>query len=131
MKTYKTGQIAKICDVAPRTVSKWIDRGLLNGYHLPSSNDRRVTEENLVKFLEAANMPVPEYMKQAADVVTSVGGAIAAPMSSTQVRLLGKHGSPAAFAQACYKAVPDDISMEEARVAVEKYQREWDEAGGK
>jgi len=49
--TYTTGQIAKICDVAPRTVSHWIDRGLLKGYRIPGSSDRRVHREQLLKFM--------------------------------------------------------------------------------
>ncbi|MFM7043497.1 MAG: response regulator, partial [Planctomycetaceae bacterium] len=27
MKVFTTGQVAKICKVAPRTVSKWFDSG--------------------------------------------------------------------------------------------------------
>ncbi|HUU19441.1 MAG TPA: hypothetical protein VMW72_19990 [Sedimentisphaerales bacterium] len=27
-----TGDVAKICNVAPRTVSKWFDNGQLKGY---------------------------------------------------------------------------------------------------
>ncbi len=55
-KIYTTGQIAKLCDVAPRTVSKWFDDGLLNGYKLPGSLDRRVPREDLKAFLRAGNM---------------------------------------------------------------------------
>lgn len=39
-----------------------------------------------------------------------------------------KHGTPAEFSQACYARVPGDISMDEARAAIEKYNREWEEA---
>ena len=31
-KVFTTGQVAKICKVAPRTVSKWFDSGRLRGY---------------------------------------------------------------------------------------------------
>lgn len=51
MQTYTTGKIAKLCEVAPRTVSQWIDKGLLRGYRIPGSQDRRVRKEELVKFL--------------------------------------------------------------------------------
>lgn len=51
MQTYTTGKIAKICDVAPRTVSKWIDKGLLSGYSIPGGKDRRVTKDALIDFL--------------------------------------------------------------------------------
>ena len=42
--------------------------------------------------------------------------------------LANKHGTPAEFAQAVYRAVPGFISMDEARTAIEKYNRKWAEA---
>lgn len=51
MKVFTTGQIAKICKVAPRTVSKWFDSGRLNGYRIPGSQDRRIPREYLIKFI--------------------------------------------------------------------------------
>ena len=36
-KVFTTGQVAKICKVAPRTVSKWFDSGRLKGYRIPGS----------------------------------------------------------------------------------------------
>lgn len=50
-------------------------------------------------------------------------------LTPAQRKLAKKHGTPAEFAQAVYKCVPGDISMDEARAAVEKYNREWDAAG--
>ena len=41
-KVFTTGQVAKICKVAPRTVSKWFDSGRLRGYRIPGSQDRRI-----------------------------------------------------------------------------------------
>jgi len=55
-RVYTTGQIAKICQVAPRTVSKWIDLGKMKGFRIPGSNDRRVPHERLVEFLSANGM---------------------------------------------------------------------------
>ena len=49
--------------------------------------------------------------------------------SPKQCKLAKKHGTPAEFAQAVYKAVPGDISMDEARAAVDKYNCEWAAAG--
>lgn len=60
MKVFTTGNIATMLHVAPRTVSKWIDSGLLQGYRLPGSQDRRVTDEKLKEFLMAHGMPMPE-----------------------------------------------------------------------
>ena len=58
-KVFTTGQVAKICDVAPRTASKWFDSGKLAGYRIPLSNDRRVPRENLIRFKENG-MPLGE-----------------------------------------------------------------------
>lgn len=51
-----TGQIAKICLVAPRTVGKWIDQGLLSGWKIPGSRDRRVDASAFEEFLRSNNM---------------------------------------------------------------------------
>lgn len=54
-----TGQISRICGVAPRTVSKWFDSGRLKGYRLPGSTDRRVYADDLAAFMLGAGMRVP------------------------------------------------------------------------
>ena len=54
MKVFTTGQVAKICKVAPRTVSKWFDSGRLKGYRIPGSQDRRIPREYLIKFPQRA-----------------------------------------------------------------------------
>lgn len=63
-KIYTTGMIAKICKVAPRTVSKWFDSGQLRGYRIPGGQggDRRVTRDSLLEFLKAHGMPVEEVV---------------------------------------------------------------------
>jgi len=60
MKVFTTGQVAKICKVAPRTVSKWFDSGRLKGYRIPGSQDRRIPREYLIKFLKEHGMPLGE-----------------------------------------------------------------------
>ena len=54
-----TGQIAKICRVAPRTVCKWIDTGELPGirFEWRKRNSRLVTREALVAFMRTHEMP--------------------------------------------------------------------------
>ncbi len=52
-----TGDVAKICNVAPRTVSKWFDNGQLKGYRIPGSKDRRIPLNELIRFMKAHNMP--------------------------------------------------------------------------
>ncbi|MHC4326029.1 MAG: helix-turn-helix domain-containing protein [Planctomycetota bacterium] len=55
-----TGDVAKICHVAPRTVSKWFDNGQLRGYRIPGSKDRRIPVNELVRFMKIHNMPTSE-----------------------------------------------------------------------
>jgi excisionase family DNA binding protein len=52
-----TGDVARICNVAPRTVSKWFDSGQLKGYRIPGSKDRRIPVNELVRFMKAHDMP--------------------------------------------------------------------------
>ena len=52
-----TGDVAKICNVAPRTVSKWFDNGQLKGYRIPGSKDRRIPVSELIRFMKLHNMP--------------------------------------------------------------------------
>jgi excisionase family DNA binding protein len=53
-----TGEVARICNVAARTVSKWIDAGRLEGYRIPGSRDRRVHVRALEAFVAAHGIPV-------------------------------------------------------------------------
>jgi len=53
-----TGEVAKICNVAPRTVSKWFDSGTLKGYRIPGSRDRRIPSSELIKFMKAHGIPL-------------------------------------------------------------------------
>ena len=53
-----TGEVAKICNVAPRTVSKWFDSGALKGYRIPGSKDRRIPVSELLKFMKAHGIPM-------------------------------------------------------------------------
>ena len=52
-----TGDVARICNVAPRTVSKWFDTGQLKGYRIPGSKDRRIPVSELIRFMKAHNIP--------------------------------------------------------------------------
>lgn len=57
-----TGEVAKICNVAPRTVSKWFDSGALVGYRIPGSKDRRIPLNQLIKFMKHHGMPLDGLM---------------------------------------------------------------------
>lgn len=53
-----TGQVSRICNVAPRTVCRWFDSGRLRGYRIPGSKDRRIPIFELTRFMKAHNMPM-------------------------------------------------------------------------
>ncbi len=57
-----TGEVAKICNVAPRTVSKWFDTGALHGYRIPGSKDRRIPLNQLIRFMKQHGMPLNGLM---------------------------------------------------------------------
>jgi excisionase family DNA binding protein len=72
-KVFTTGQVAKICKVAPRTVSKWFDSGRLKGYRIPGSQDRRIPREQLIRFLKEHGMPLGELEDEAVGKILIVG----------------------------------------------------------
>lgn len=75
MKTiFSTGQVAKICKVAPRTVSKWFDSGRLRGYRIPGSQDRRIPREHLISFLKENGMPLGEFEENGSVSVLCITG---------------------------------------------------------
>ena len=53
-----TGEVARACRVAPRTVSKWFDTGKLRGYRIPGSRDRRIPLQQLIAFMRAHGIPL-------------------------------------------------------------------------
>ncbi len=76
MKTvFTTGQIAKMCKVAPRTVGKWFDSGRLRGYRIPGSQDRRIPREYLIRFLKEHGMPLGPFEDMAVGKVLVVSAA--------------------------------------------------------
>ena len=80
MKVLTTGQVAKICKVVPRTVTKWFDSGDLKGYRIPGSHDRRIPGESLLRFLERHGMPLDAARK--ALLVNVILVAQASPLTS-------------------------------------------------
>lgn len=72
-KVFTTGQVAKICKVAPRTVSKWFDSGRLRGYRIPGSQDRRIPRDQLIKFLKEHGMPLGELEEEGLHKILIIG----------------------------------------------------------
>ncbi len=58
MKLLTSGDVARICGVAPRTVSKWCDSGKLKSFRIPGSLHRRIVPEDLLAFLKENGMPI-------------------------------------------------------------------------
>jgi len=54
-----TGDIARYCDVTPRTVIRWIQRGHLRAHQLPGRGDNRVDPSDFLVFLDKHALPVP------------------------------------------------------------------------
>ncbi len=57
-KVFTTTKVGKFCGVTQQTVIKWVDSGLLRGFRLPNSRDRRVTETALLKFMKKHSIPI-------------------------------------------------------------------------
>jgi excisionase family DNA binding protein len=73
-----TGEVAKICNVASRTVSKWFDSGQLRGYRIPGSKDRRIPLANLLAFMKQHHIPMDGLMSGAPRVLVVESDAAAA-----------------------------------------------------
>jgi two-component system response regulator RpaA len=76
MKTvFTTGDVSRICKVAPRTVSKWFDSGRLKGYRVPGSSDnrRRIPRESLLAFLKEHGLPTDAFNDEAYHKILFVG----------------------------------------------------------
>ena len=63
-KNLSTFVIARMLQVDPGSIANWIDQGLLKAYRTPGGH-RRATAEDLVTFLRAHKMPVPEELRPA------------------------------------------------------------------
>ena len=72
---FTTGEVAKICNVAARTVSKWFDSGQLEGYRIPGSKDRRIPVASLTRFMKSHGIPLDGLMSGATRVLICDGDA--------------------------------------------------------
>ena len=62
---FTTGQVANYCGVTLRTVINWIKKGILKAHQLPGTRgDNRVRLDDLLRFMEENNIPVPSELKQ-------------------------------------------------------------------
>lgn len=99
---YTTGDVARICQVAPRTVSKWFDTGRLKGYRIPGSLDRRIPRDSLVEFMRSHGMPLGELGTVQGGTVLIIG--MAAVEREAVEKLLTASGLSTASAQNVFEA---------------------------
>lgn len=57
-EVFTTGQVAKICNVAVKTVVTWFESGEIEGFTIPGSQDRRIPRKFLIRFLKKHGMPL-------------------------------------------------------------------------
>jgi len=70
-KNLSTFAIARMLHVDPGSVANWIDQNLLKAHRTPGGH-RRVTAEDLVKFLREHKMPIPKELDAAPSRVVIV-----------------------------------------------------------
>ncbi len=58
-----TGDVAELCGVSFRTVTRWIQRGALNAFKLPGRGDHRIPRADLMQFLHDQQMPIPDELR--------------------------------------------------------------------
>jgi excisionase family DNA binding protein len=58
LNVFTTGQVAQICRCCIGTIIENIKEGLLKGYRLPGSTHRRVTRDELARYMGAYGLPL-------------------------------------------------------------------------
>lgn len=63
-KLFTTHDVARMLQVDPSSISKWVDTGKMGAFRTPGGH-RRITEPALRAFLEEFQMPVPPELEPA------------------------------------------------------------------
>ncbi len=66
-RKYTTAEVAAMLGVSYATINNWIRKGKLSAYQTPGGH-RRVTQEELLKFLKIYEMPVPPELSEISPV---------------------------------------------------------------
>lgn len=61
------GDAAEACAISASKMKRMFDRGMIEGYVLPDSRDRRVTPESLIKFMNKHGLPIPPGLPHGLD----------------------------------------------------------------
>lgn len=56
-KIFTTGEAAEVCKVSQQTIIRCFDAGRLGGFRVPGSKFRRIPRAELVKFMQANEIP--------------------------------------------------------------------------
>jgi excisionase family DNA binding protein len=85
----KVGEVSQLLNVAPRTVTKWFDAGLLKGYRLPGEHgERRIYRVSFDEFVKEHNIPQPiDGSSDPPPVISSGSAGDAGPRA--RVRVMG------------------------------------------
>jgi len=59
-RVFTTSDIARICHYSGKTVSRWLEKGEINGYHVGTSGHWRVLPKDFALFLKNNNITFPE-----------------------------------------------------------------------
>lgn len=70
-QSWTPGAIAKLCQVAPETVSRWIEGGRLKAFQTAGGHNR-VKPEDLADFLRKLNIPLPAELVGHSDLTILV-----------------------------------------------------------
>lgn len=62
-KGLSLGKVAEYCGVTRKTILRWVQDGMIQGFTLPSGH-HRVLPRDLAHFLDENNMPVPDKLKK-------------------------------------------------------------------
>lgn len=85
-KTMRIGEVSKAAGVCGATVRKWVDLGVLKGFRIPYSNDRRVYTEDFLKFAAERNMNVVDVHPERTRKLILFVGIDSASMTAFQVQ---------------------------------------------
>ena len=131
-----TGQVARICNVAPRTVTKWFDSGQLRGYRIPGSRDRRIPAAELARFMKSHNMPTDAVNAGKLRVLiidenredATILGTILAAKANYDVEIAHNGFDAGALRAAFYTACRTDkftLKPDRCRTNLQKYPCKW------
>lgn len=118
-KIFTTGEAAAICQISQQTVIRCFDSGRLGGFRVPGSRFRRITREDLIRFMHANGISTQalEGAGIRVIVIDEVGAAEqAAGLLSKDQRLSVRSASHAFDAGALHEAFRPTVALVAGRL---------------